>query len=315
MGLTQFKIGSYLYGIWIKDDDPVYLIKVRDILRQIGTVNLGLQLFADITTTGKKVVIYPTVGSNKCTSGTNARFYRLRAAFYREEGMSVQTELRQALMGAAQAGWTTWKIGLALAGGMSPVTVRTMHNLRNPVGQTEAAGQVLAAALQENPLQLNPARLRPFAADPREARFLVAAQLRLMIEKVADGKESPSSLHVVVPHGQYRIEDLMIRFLRPWLKPGTGAASRIDFNADRMEACTGDRKTRRPPAIGLAHELCHAWRNAVGQRLFLDRDECGLDDDEVMTTGFPPYEYEKYTENRFRVLLAPGLALRLDYRT
>jgi hypothetical protein len=70
----------------------------------------------------------------------------------------------------------------------------------------------------------------------------------------------------------------------------------------------------RPPAIGLAHELCHAWRNAVGQRLFDDAISCGLDDDEVMTTGISPYQYEKYSENLFRSLWGSKLPLRMNYR-
>lgn len=41
-----------------------------------------------------------------------------------------------------------------------------------------------------------------------------------------------------------------------------------------------------------------------------------LDDDEVMTTGFPPYLYEKYSENLFRSQWrAAELAMRTDYRT
>jgi hypothetical protein len=40
---------------------------------------------------------------------------------------------------------------------------------------------------------------------------------------------------------------------------------------------------------------------------------CGLDDDEVMTTGFPPYQYEKYSENLFRSLF-PNLPMRENYR-
>jgi hypothetical protein len=72
---------------------------------------------------------------------------------------------------------------------------------------------------------------------------------------------------------------------------------------------------KRPPAIGLAHELCHAWRNATGQRLFDDATSCGFDDDEVMTTGFPPYQFERFTENMFRAQF-PGmtLPLRVNYR-
>lgn len=80
---------------------------------------------------------------------------------------------------------------------------------------------------------------------------------------------------------------------RPWLTPGTGAGSRIKYNPDGHLGCIGDRMKPRTHAIGLAHELCHAWRNSTGQRLFDDAMPCSLDDDEVMTTGFPPCQYEE----------------------
>jgi hypothetical protein len=75
----------------------------------------------------------------------------------------------------------------------------------------------------------------------------------------------------------------------------------------------------------LAHELCHAWRNATGRRLFDDAQACGLDDDEVMTTGIPPYTYEEFSENKFRAVWplttwerwrhwTNTLPMRADYR-
>jgi hypothetical protein len=63
-----------------------------------------------------------------CTSGGDLIFYRLRAAFRGAGGISVRRELGIGMMGAAAAGWTLEKIGQTLAGGMSPVTVRTIHN-------------------------------------------------------------------------------------------------------------------------------------------------------------------------------------------
>jgi hypothetical protein len=46
----------------------------------------------------------------------------------------------------------------------------------------------------------------------------------------------------------------------------------------------------------------------------------GLADDEVMTTGFPPYQYEKYSENLFRSVWPRQLEwprkleMRVNYR-
>jgi hypothetical protein len=201
-------------------------------------------------------------------------------------GISVQVELGRALMGAATAGFNLEKIGEALAVGMSPVTVRTINNLsvnwvpmNNPMRRTAADG--------------------------------IAA----ILEGVADGKMPATVLDPPGPGtGTRSLGDDLVRFLRPWLAPGDGSGSKINFNPDGKLGCMGDKMKQRPPAIGLAHELCHAWRNAVGQRLFDDAMSCNLDDDEVMTCGFPPYQFEKYSENLFRIELGGNLPLRVNYR-
>src|SRR5215831_18303964 len=120
--------GATLNFIQIKNDDPVFYTKVKAILDSLNVVHLGHQLLSDIDGTGKNVYIMPVAqvgGGNKCTSGGNTIFYRLRAAFRDAEGFSVRTELGHGLMGAAGAGWTLKKIGETLAGGLGPVTVRT----------------------------------------------------------------------------------------------------------------------------------------------------------------------------------------------
>lgn len=268
--------------IEIKNDDMAFFNKVVAKLDEIRALPLGAQLLADIN---KKIIIVPAAQGhgNMCTSGGNTIFYRLRAAFRGADGYSVQVELGRALMGAASAGWTLDKIGLALAGGLSPVTVRTINNLKQTTMMTP------------------------------DARKTVGDRIATMIEQVAD-EEQPSSTLFTAPRGTHSVGDHVIRFLRPWLRPGTGSASKINFNPDGQLGCMGDRMRPRPPAIGLAHELCHAWRNAIGQRLFDDALSCGLDDDEVMTTGFPPYQYEKYNENLFRAAWPRQLDIRVNYR-
>jgi hypothetical protein len=82
-----------------------------------------------------------------CTSGGDTIFYRLRAALRGATGISVRTELGRALMGAATAGWTLEKIGYILTGGMSPVTMRTIGNLKHTDTITEAGRQRRAPRL------------------------------------------------------------------------------------------------------------------------------------------------------------------------
>ena len=268
--------------IEIKNDDRVYFGKVVAKLDELRSMPLGRQLLSEIE---KKIVIVPTAPGrgNMCTSGGHGVFYRLRAAFRGAAVYSVQIELGRALMGAAAAGWTLEKIGYTLAGGLSPVTVRSIGNLKQTTIVTP------------------------------DARRMVGEQIAQMIEDVADMKR-PATVLFASPRGTHSLGDHLLRFLQPWLKPGDGGASKLNYNPDGLLGCMGDKMKPRPPAIGLAHELCHAWRNAVGRRLFDDATSCGLDDDEVMTTGFPPYQYEKYSENLFRANWHTKLEMRVNYR-
>lgn len=278
--------GTTLNFIKIKDDDATFFTKVKTILDTLDSMPVGQALLTEINHTGKNVLIVPTAAptdGNKCTSGGDTIFYRLVAAFRGAGGISVQTELGRALMGAATMGWTLEKIGLTLAGGLSPVTVRTINNLKPTTTMTS------------------------------DARQLVGGRIADMIEAVADADALPGTLEVAT-EGKRTLRDELVRFLRPWMRPGTGGGSRINFNPDALLGCMGDKMRKRPPAIGLAHELCHAWRNATGQRLFDDAMSCGLDDDEVMTTGFPPYQYEKFSENLFRAAWPSKLPMRENYR-
>lgn len=273
---------AHCIQIQIQSDDQRFYNTVVATLDQINALTLGASLFADFAIANKIIVIAPSVGGNKCTSGGETVFYRLRAALRGSGTMTINHELGVGLVGAANAGWTLEKIGYTLAVGMSPATVRTINNLgpRVTIGQN----------VREN----------------------VGRAIADLIEDAADN-------NTAVPlnrglQGEHSLGDHVIRFLRPWLQIGTGGGSRINFNPNSTLSCMGDKMKRRPPAIGLVHELCHAWRNAVGQRLFDDALSCGLDDDEVMTTGFPPYQYEKFSENLFRSVWPTRLDMRENYR-
>jgi hypothetical protein len=277
-------VAPYGHGttIEIKNDDRAFFGKVVTKLDELRSMRLGQQLLNEIQ---KKIIIVPTApgGGNKCTAGGATIFYRLRAASRGAGAYSVQTELGHALMGAAGAGWTLERIGYTLAGGLSPVTVRTINNLKQTTIMTE------------------------------DARRTLGNQIAEMIENVADVRQ-PSGVLFTAARGTHALGDHLLRFLQPWLRPGTGGGSKINYNPDSLLGCMGDKMRPRPPAIGLVHELCHAWRNAVGRRLFDDALSCGLDDDEVMTTGFPPYQYEPYSENLFRATWTTPLEMRVNYR-
>jgi hypothetical protein len=186
-------------------------------------------------------------------------------------GSPLKDELTDALDKAQAAGYGRMFLAKQIVQGLTPATVRTVNNLL-PAPPTKTPGQV---------------------ADE-------SWTLAQVIEKLANGRLSASQLPSGRP-GEYGLADKLIRLLRPWLRSGTGANCAIYFDPDGQQSCCGERGMQwRPPGIGLAHELCHAWRNATGNRLYDDAQACGLDDDEVMTTGIPPYTAEKFSENMFR---------------
>jgi uncharacterized Zn-binding protein involved in type VI secretion len=94
-------------------------------------------------------------------------------------------------------------------------------------------------------------------------------------------------------------------------KNAMGTDSTVNYNPDRKALGTQEWETR-PPAIGLAHELVHAQHAAEGS---IDTSPVPYDSkpdptdpkhivkekqEEVRTTGIPPYDDEPYSENKIR---------------
>ena len=103
------------------------------------------------------------------------------------------------------------------------------------------------------------------------------------------------------------------RLLRNFLSPGTGSGSDVNFNATKTFHCVDDPAMhQRPPAIGLAHELIHALHNARGVRFVIDNG-AGENLEEIITTGFPPYNFEEFSDNKLRSQWPAHLHLRENY--
>ena len=92
---------------------------------------------------------------------------------------------------------------------------------------------------------------------------------------------------------------------------GSGSSSTINFNPDRTQIGS-ETWEKRPPAIGLAHELVHAAHAASGSiRMNPVDDDNRIDAsdpskivqqpaEEVRTVGIYPYDGEPYSENSIR---------------
>src|SRR5262245_23784982 len=264
-------------AITVNDQEPFHskVIALLDIIRSLP---IGQRMLGEIQGSGKAIGISlfrPGADTgNKCVAHNAQKFVRLRQAFGAlNPNVSLEDELSDALDKAEAAGYGRMFLAKQIVQGLTPATVRTVNNLLPPP-LTKSRGQV---------------------ADESWA-------LAQVLEKLANGQLSAAQIPTP-PTGEHGLVDHLIRLLRPWLRPGTGSNSGIYFDPDGQQSCSGELGMQwRPPGIGLAHELCHAWRNATGNRLFDDAQACGLDDDEVMTTGIPPYNAEKYSENMFRAV-------------
>ena len=254
--------------------------QVLGMLDQIRGLTLGNDMLTDIQNSGKQVGIAPFRAEdhgNKCVAHNAKKFVRLRLGFLKvSDGdgvrlVSLSEELHYTLAQAENTGQNRMFLAKQLVRGLTPATVRTLNNLVHSKPRTD-----------------------------RQNEMDQAWAMAQLLEKLANGQLDAEAIPVV-PLGQHSLADQLIRILRPWLRPSTGSNVGIYFDPSISRSCAGENTLAwRPPAVGLAHELCHAWRNVTGQRLFDDAQACGLDDDEVMTTGIPPYNFEKYTENKFR---------------
>jgi hypothetical protein len=87
--------------------------------------------------------------------------------------------------------------------------------------------------------------------------------------------------------------------------PGRGSASGVSWNSN---VCVIPGQGPRPPFIGLAHELIHAWHNALGTK------KADYDDEESFTVGLGAYMMpgpNGITENMIR--LEHGVPIRHKY--
>jgi len=81
--------------------------------------------------------------------------------------------------------------------------------------------------------------------------------------------------------------------------PGPGSGSTVNYNPDRLQIKDGSEEwMRRPPAVGLAHELVHVEQAQNGT--WSDNKTDGVDNDELQAVGLPPFEDHPHTENKIR---------------
>jgi Effector protein len=92
--------------------------------------------------------------------------------------------------------------------------------------------------------------------------------------------------------------------------PGPGSNTTVNYNTGEWNPYGGTEAwMSRPPAIGLAHEMVHAWTGMNGTRA--RGETAGVNRRELQATGLGEFSSAALTENRFRA--AFGLPLRPRY--
>lgn len=113
---------------------------------------------------------------------------------------------------------------------------------------------------------------------------------------VADATAKINSWLAATAHPTDAEMDVLVLALQEWLTPGIGSNTRIYY--DPMWSPGG-----RPPAVGLFHELVHAYYFAKGKNL--GREDSSIETQggrhfELMSVGLPPFQNKKYSENKMR---------------
>lgn len=275
-----------------------FAAKIFGFLDQIKLIPVGSELLDEIEQSKKDLYIKnagPNV-SNQTFAWEAGAFVTLRQCFADGKVVyDVKDELQKAL------DHSRFKTAKALA-----------KHLTSP----------LTFVAEKNEWNIEPARVPAYKKQASDFKSfedvnMTAADMEELLKGILDGTLKRVELKKFTLRGGRGLIDEIIRAFyvpygggHPVLTPGSGSNTQIFFNPDTKKSCWFDELKKRPPAIGFVHELIHAWRNLKGLRYFLDKDKTAVGvrghtpDDEVMTTGFHPYAYEKFSENIFRFFWA-----------
>lgn len=301
--------------------------RVTKALDRIESLPLGRELFDDIRQSERKVYLQPALAQgNQCAAANHNCYVRLRQAY--EFSGDFRTELSQTVERLKARGTRIEDLAGRLAQGLSPVTVETARNI-----STDASTGQIATRKTATKLTLK-GKVTHYVKDAQGQQAWKSLSWTTedyvdLLEGLCDGSRKKMELQMRRPNGRNLADDLLRLLYLPnpgvateICRRGDGANATVSFNPSVKQSCHKDKLVYRPPGIGLVHELIHAWRNVNGLRYFKDKEkvqDAATPDDEVMTTGFPPYHNEKFSENVFRTLWKPEwshneqLGLRVDY--
>jgi hypothetical protein len=254
-----------------------YIGAVMRQLNKIAATTDGRQFIDELNRIGQKVTVQQTTGRGNSCRAESAHCSPLLLQYVKTGNqIGFRNELKAAIGQAKRRGITLEHLGRQLSMGLSPATYRATRNVVRP----------------------SPKIAMPLGATPAQTTALFAnkaMQSMGKLEELMDGRQSVTQL----PQG-WDVD--LARLLRDHLTPGRGCATTVKFDPADSKPCSLDPAMRnRPPALGLVHELIHAWHNATGRSMRLART--GNEKlEEVITTGLPPYNFERFSDNKFRAL-------------
>lgn len=246
--------------------------KVGANLDLIKNMAIGPEFFGALARTGKTLTIGPRdvdASSNYCEYPDDNNMNLLTRAIVDNNATNLRSALAVSLRNAERSGITKDWIAMQLAQTLGAVTYDNATNAARPAAQPMFAkdAQSHMAHLGHN-----------------------AMQARAILDEILSGKRTD------LPSGW--AQDLQ-RLLRNHVPPGRGTNPTIGFDPDQTYPCDADpARKNRPPVIGLAHEMVHALRGMSGKMLEVRNGSFDLE--EVITTGFAPYNSEPFCENLFR---------------
>lgn len=271
----------------VADGDSTYTSKVIADLKKIVKLSSGVALFQEILKTQYQITIVMTdPGSGNGSSYTANASPLLVQAINRSLPDLFKDELKTTLDKAKKSGIPLDFIARQLTEGLTAVTYRAEKNVVQPQSKVStptglSGSQVMA--------------LHAGAAMKSLSVLLEFADGKLTVDQL------PAAWKADLP-----------RILRPWLTPGQGASATIWFNPDDTKPCAIDPAMKgRPPMLGLVHELVHALHSCRGTDMRVRIGNENLE--EVITTGLPPYQFEEFSDNKFRTEFSEDTLLRMKY--
>ncbi len=282
-----------LRNVLVNAPDDAFRDQIISALDELRQMDAGREFLEALNGTAHRVTIGPRqppdFPSNYCEYDSDMTRFTLLARAVAEGNDVLFRQALTAALGTAQrqTGLSRDYFARQLTQGASPLTYDTAHNIGGAPRRTaipaeaRGSGTAVMAAVDEQ-----------------------VRAARAILDALADGRRTDR------PAGW---DNDLQRLLRPWLQPGRGTSCTVGFDPTQTYPCDADpARKNRPPLIGLAHELVHAWRALYGRQLYVRGDR--FDIEEVIATGFPPYNFERFSENLFRSQYrGPELVMRVTY--